>query len=267
VLGSPLQYHLGPVLHSTDSYVIFWDPNHAYRGDWMGLVERYFSDVAAESEQLTNVFAVATQYSDGIGNVNYKNTFRGAYTDEHPYPTTAHGGKCTEPATYACLTDQQIQAELGEVISSVAPPLPGATGTPVYYLLTPPGVTVCTGGGSSSTCSNSTKLGTEPETGICGYHSAITTTSPAIPYVVQPWIAGSSGEIITKTNPIETNKPTGDVLACQDNAELQEPNQLPGLNPWGNYAAGLADVIINDLSIEQSNVIVDPYPAPATAGW
>jgi PKD domain len=53
------------------------------------------------------------------------------------------------------------------------------------------------------------------------------------------------------------------VLACQDGVSLQEPNQPPGLNPEGGYTAGLADVIINDLSIEQQDVVVDPF----LTGW
>ncbi len=51
---------------------------------------------------------------------------------------------------------------------------------------------------------------------------------------------------------------TPDVLACQDNKELEEPNQLQELNPFGNYAEGLADVIIGDLSFEQRDVVTDP---------
>ena len=35
------------------------------------------------------------------------------------------------------------------------------------------------------------------------------------------------------------------------------------MNPFGNYAEGLADVIVNDLSIEQSNIVVDPL----FTGW
>jgi hypothetical protein len=53
------------------------------------------------------------------------------------------------------------------------------------------------------------------------------------------------------------------VLACQDDSGLQEPNQLNGLNPFGGYAEGLADVIISGLSVEQSNITVDPF----FTGW
>lgn len=141
--GGPLQYHGGPVLHSSDAYVVYWDPIGNYRGDWERLIDRYFKDVGEESENLGDVFALDTQYSDSEGRASNKTTFRGAYKDEDPYPTS---GNCTEPSeeqpgltAHVCLTDSQIQTELQHLISSVDPPLPGASGTPVYYVLTPPG--------------------------------------------------------------------------------------------------------------------------------
>lgn len=271
VESRPLQYHGGPVLHSSDAYVIYWDPTGGYRGDWERLIDRYFQDVGSDSGHLGNVFAVDGQYGDATGQAANQMTFRGSYTDSTPYPET---GNCSEPAAFACVTDAQIKAEVQHVINSVAPPLPGATGTPIYYLLTPPGVTVCTDAGSASTCSNSATLEGEVskidknemappvKSGICGYHSFVSGASP-IPYVVQPWVAGSAGLFILNNSPLTTSPPTPDALACQDNKHLNEPNQLGGLNPFGNYAEGLADVIIGDLSTEQRNVVVDPF----LTGW
>ena len=262
--GGPLQYHGGPVLHSSDVYVVYWDPIGSYRGDWERSIDEFFVNVGAESGHLGDVFALDGQYADGTGRAANQLTFRGSYKDEDAYPVI---GNCTEPPVHVCLTDAQIQAELHHVITSVAPPLPGATGTPIYYMLTPPGVTVCTGRGSPSTCSNSTALETEAETekhpsntGICGYHSAIGLGGAnPIPYVVQPWVAGTAGLFIESNNPLVTSPSSEDVLGCQDRVALTEPNQLDGLNPFGNYAAGLSDVIINDLSIEQRDVTVDPF--------
>lgn len=252
-----LQYHGGPVMHSSDAYVIYWDPIGNYRGDWQRLIDRYFQDVGVASGHLGDVFAIDTQYRDGSGPAANQSTFRGSFKDEHPYPFSG----CTEPAEFACLTDAQIQTELQNVIGSGS--LPGATGPPVYYLLTPPGVTVCTGTGSASTCSNSAKLESEPHTGICGYHSALNLGGPnPTPYAVQPWIAGDAG-FIKNVTPLETFGTTPDVLACQDDSGLQEPNQLSGLNPFGGYAEGLADVIISGLSVEQQNIVVDPF----FSGW
>jgi PKD domain len=252
VKAEPLQYHGGPVLHSSDAYTIYWDPNRKYRGDWKERINRYFQNVGAASGTRDDVFAMNGQYHDASGGANNQSTFRGSYTDEDPYPTS---GNCSEAAEYACLTNAQIQAELQHVISIGA--LPGATGPPVYYVLTPPGVVVCTDNGGNGNCSNSTS---SPPNGICGYHSAINSGGPnPIVYAVQPWVAGDAGLFIESENPLETSPATPAEIACQSGvAPLQEPNQLTGVNPWGNYAAGLAEVIINDLSIEQSNIVVDP---------
>ena len=269
---APLQYHGGPVLHSSDSYAIYWDPDGIYRGDWQRLIDKYFQNVGAESGSLEDVFSVDTQYNDSTGHASNQSTFRGGYTDEDPYPTTENctaeytgtreDGITEESEKLACLTDKQIRTELQHVIGSGK--LPGATGPAVYYLLTPPHVIVCTTK-TNENCSVSTaSTGTQPN-GICGYHSVIdpTSASPVI-YAVQPWVAGDAGLFIEDEKPLTTSKATPEALACQANATpLEEPNQLTGLNPFGNYAEGLADVIVNDLSIEQSNIVVDPF----FTGW
>ncbi|HEX3910884.1 MAG TPA: PKD domain-containing protein [Solirubrobacteraceae bacterium] len=252
IKAEPLQYHGGPVLHSSDAYTIYWDPTGTYRGDWKRLINQYFQNVGTDSGSLGNVFALNSQYGDASGGASNQSTFRGGYTDEDPYPTT---GNCSESSSIACLTDAQIRTELQHVIASGA--LPGATGPAVYYVLTPPEVIVCTDAGGNGNCSNST--GSPPD-GICGYHSAIGAggSNPVI-YAVQPWVAGKAGLIIESENPTKTSGFTPEDLACQAGTEpLEEPNQLEGLNPFGNYAEGLADVIIGDLAVEQSNIVVDP---------
>jgi hypothetical protein len=249
----PLQYHGGPVLHSSVAYAIYWDPTGSYNNEWKQLIDGYLQGVGAEKGTLKDVFALDGQYRDGSGRVANEATFRGAYTDERPYPTTAN---CSDkPAgTISCLTDAQIRAELSYLIESGS--LPGATGTPVYYVLTPPGVVVCTDGGGSGNCSDTA---TTPPKGICGYHSAINpgAPSPTI-YAVQPWVAGNAGQVINPAAGTTTEESTEAVLACQDHKELNEVNQLPGPNVWGQWTEGLAEVIINDLSVEQQNVVTDP---------
>jgi len=248
----PLQYHGGPVLHSSDSYAIYWDPTGAYRGDWKRLINEYLQSVGTASGSLEDIFALGGQYRDSGGQAANASTFRGGYTDKDPYPTSENCSETTVEAP-VCLTDGQVRAELQHLIGVGA--LPGATGPPVYYVLTPPGVIVCTDGGGSGNCSDSTST---PANGICGYHSAIEPggANPVV-YAVQPWVAGDAGRVL-QSEPLETATATEDVLACQNDVGLQEPNLFAGLNPFGEYRQGLADVIINDLSIEQGNVVVDP---------
>ena len=251
---APLQYHGGPVLHSSDSYAIYWDPSGNYSGEWKRIIDRYLQGVGADKGTLGNVFALNGQYRDSTGLAANEAIFRGAYTDEDPYPNKEN---CSDKPSTApvCLTDRQIRTELLKVIASGK--LPGATGTPVYYVLTPPGVTVCTDVGGKGNCSDST---TTPPNGICGYHSAINpgSASPTI-YAVQPWVAGDAGHVIDpEENPLGTVQPTEADMACQNNRELEEPNQLSTHNLSGEWTEGLADVIVNDLSVEQSNVVTDP---------
>src|SRR5437870_9832995 len=92
---TPLRYHGGPVVTSSDTYAIYWDPVGAYHGDWLQLVDGYLHDVGADSGKLSNVFAVLTQHTGPSGTrANYSSTFRGAYSDTTKYPASG----CTETA-------------------------------------------------------------------------------------------------------------------------------------------------------------------------
>jgi hypothetical protein len=275
----PLGYHGGPVMHSTAVYAIYWDPTRAvswnYDGDWRALIDEYFQAVGRESGALSNVYAVAAQYTDATGGrASYASKFRGAYTDTSPYPST---GGCTDPAPElektACLTDAQLRAELTSFIS--AHNLSTGLGT-IFFLLTPPGVTVCTdaGGALNGHCSDSTKqdpwakeaMPPSPqevaehqsyERSFCSYHSYMGSESDPTIYAVQPWTAGNLGMYLPLAEEFGTVRGSD----CQGGSEAQqEPNQLgsPGLDTDGDYDAGLADVIVNELSIEQIAAETDP---------
>lgn len=165
-----------PVLHSSNTYAIYWDPTDHYHGDWQGVIDTFFHNFGAASGSLASVFAVDAQYSD-LSNrpAYYLSTFRGAYTDTDPYPTPG-AGSCTDPHpletrdqigpeveeevagkkikhhTPVCLTDKQIRVELEAFIASHGLQKGMAS---VFYLLTPPGVTVCLdGGGPEGHCSD-----------------------------------------------------------------------------------------------------------------
>ncbi len=259
-----LQYHGGPVDSASYTYAIYWDPVGEYHNDWMTLIDGYLHDVGADSGKLENVFSLNGQYTGPGGTrASYNSTFRGAYTDTFPYPTSE---RCVEPAGQAvCLTDAQIRTELKRFIANEHLP----TGREaIYFVLTPPGVTVCLDNGGSGHCSDSSHE-VEEETkdeegsvsaanGICGYHGAIEPSSASpIVYGVQPWIAGHAGHVLAQV-PVKTRVPTGAVLACQNRERLVEPNQVLSFPHPSSYEAGLADVIINGLSLEQSDIVVDP---------
>ena len=150
------------VVHSANTYVIYWDPQDYYHSDWQSEIDGFMANQGTTASQLASASAVDAQYTDKSDKpaATYS-TFRGAYTDTHPYPETAN---CTDPhplkfgiplletgTTPLCLTAAQAQTELERFIKQrgeehVA--LPKGMGT-IYYLLTPPGVTVCLNQGAS----------------------------------------------------------------------------------------------------------------------
>lgn len=266
-----LQYHGGPVDSQSFTYAIYWDPREEYHSDWLRLIDGYLHDVGAASGQLENVFALSGQYTEPPSSrALYKSTFRGAYTDVSAYPASG----CSDPkGKVICLTDAQIRTELKRFIESEHLP----TGREIlYYVLTPPAVTVCLESGSTENCSTSSKElaeeaytreepANEPEleavdaaTGFCSYHGAIepASSSPTV-YAVQPWTAGHAGHV-NQAVPLVTMAPTAAELACQNRAKLVEPDQETTFIHFDSYETGLADLIIDDMSVEQSNVVPDP---------
>lgn len=252
-----LTYHGGPVMHSNNTFAIYWDPpaptalNGNYDGDWKTLIDRFLSDVGRDSGTTGNVYAVTSQYTDGAGRAAYNSNFRGAYTDTQAYP----GAGCSVGP--ACVTDAQVRSELGRFIAANSLPTGMST---IFFVLTPPGVTVCTD--SSGTDCSSRGV----PTNFCSYHSFIGNQAAPGPdtvlYAVQPWTAGAAGLGGSfKFNP----DPLLLATDCQDGSTLQEePNQIAGgPDTDGDYDAGLPDVIINEMSVEQ----IDTVTNPLLNGW
>lgn len=190
-----------PVVHGSDVYVIYWDPaiNDPYHGDWQQHINNFMAQVGSESGSLGNVFAVNTQYTDR-SNVpaSYSLTYRGSPNDTTPYPPAG----CSDPAApsaLACLTDKQVQEQLQTFIAQHG--LPKGMGV-IYYLLTPPGVSICLDA-AGTRCSDyltsaeeaENKEFTNLEKSFCSYHSDINPDAVAtgdantILYGVIPWSA------------------------------------------------------------------------------
>lgn len=245
VLRSPEEFaneHGNPIVSASKVYAIYWDPTDHYHGDWQHLIDVFLQSMGAASGTLGNVFAVDAQYTDKANqHAAYKSTFQGAYTDTEAYPSS--GCKDPQPLdardlvgpqvgksifgerlySEVCLTDQQIQKELETFISQHS--LQKGMET-IFYLLTPPAVTVCLDqGGPSGHCSDF--VGTtaeaeknekakreaeakeepyvEPESlksyknSFCSYHSAIDSSNSSggentILYGMIPWTAGGLGD-------------------------------------------------------------------------
>jgi hypothetical protein len=247
-ISEPLSYGNGPVVHSSASYVIYWDPRVGeMTGEWERMISGFMAGAAGASGALSNDFAVVTQYHDNTGaNAGYQQTFRGAYTDTDAFPAT---GNCNEGAP--CLTDGQIRAELVKYISSLGLPTglnPESGPTPVYYVFTPPGVNVCLdSAGEHGHCSSPASANP-----LCSYHSFIPAggqVSATVLYATEPWTAGNYG-----TGQLSHVSGSN----CQDGTgTIQEPNQH-GLGREGNYGPALADLIVNNVATQTLSTITNP---------
>jgi hypothetical protein len=206
-----------PVLHKNETYAIYWDPTDHYHGDWQHLIDTFFQGLGADSGSTGTVFAVDSQYTDKSDlPASYLSTFRGAYTDTDPYPVGASNCKDPHPLeivdrigpghTEVCLTDAQVPTELKAFVAAHG--LSKGVGS-IFYLLTPPAVTVCLdAGGPTGHCSDHTgsieETGTESyKNSFCSYHSdfsnvtlenATTPDANTILYGVIPWSAGGRGD-------------------------------------------------------------------------
>jgi len=154
------------VVHSANTYAIYWDPDDYYHGDWQSLIDGFLANAGTTGNN--GVFRVDSQYTDrsNIPAADYA-PFRGAYTDTHAYPAI---NGCTDPRplkfgvpflegteTAVCVTAAQVQTELERFIKQREEEhhaLPKGMGA-IYYLMTPPGVTVCLNeGGATGHCSD-----------------------------------------------------------------------------------------------------------------
>jgi hypothetical protein len=303
------------VLPSSHTYAIYWDPTDNYHGDWQGAIDAFFQNMGAASGTLSSVFAVDAQYTDRAEqHASYESTFMGAYVDSEPYPAEGcedpgplqgFTSPNLKPAAITCLTDAQIQTQLKSFIADHE--LQTGMGT-IFYLLTPPGVTVCLDeGGENGHCSDyheGTKASYEHS--FCSYHSDISPTSPengdanTILYAVIPWTAGGDGdhhlpaadqtpafdcqdggydpasrpiieeheekqkktkaqeEAEAKTEKTQKEKEAQELKESLEGPHDEEPNQLVTNGPDGTPDTGLADLIINQIAVQQQNIVTDP---------
>jgi PKD repeat protein len=233
-----LSYQGGPVLHSSDPYLIFWSPSgETIPGAWQSLIERYFSDVASDSTKASNVYAVGRQFTDNTGYADDEQRFdpgNQVVQDANPYPAR-DTTNCGASRYTSCLTDRQLQSEISSVITANGLPSDGSTGAselpsgaPVYFVILPSDVDVCFADGSGTCASNY----------FCAYHSDYADGPSNVLYATIPTLALGSVQ---------------DAKGCQwdGNSFVQEPN------------GSIADVALKYISHEDNETITDPLGT----GW
>jgi hypothetical protein len=236
--GGPLVEHGGPVMHSNNTHVIYWDPNGEFTATTTGIIDGFFTNVAHDSGLASNVFGIAGQYTDGSGNAAYNSTFGGTLVDGEAYPTSgcaAPEGVRADPGPYTeCLYDSQLRTGLEKYINEHS--LPKGP-TQLYFLLLPHKVATCfeEEEEGEEVCSNNS---------FCAYHSVMNEGTPS--------------EIIYADIPFSLLD-TGDVKGCQDDGNeglLQHPNgDIAGTNASTRFV----DVALKYISHEFIEAVTDPH--------
>jgi hypothetical protein len=247
------------VLHGSNVYAIYWDPENQFHHEWLTNIDSFFQRLGASSGDLGVGLADLGQYRDRTNTgAIYKTVFKGAYSDTSKYP----GPGCTDPnlaftqKPIICITDAQLREQLQSFIASNG--LPKGMGS-IFYLLTPPGVTVCADAAATH-CSDYKVSGTEEtkeeresisyKNSFCSYHSDISPTNETagdehtILYAVIPWSAGTAGDLSVEA----TQRVYREGFDCQDGGwspakheEVLEKAKVPNAKEEEQFAAATSE--------------------------
>jgi hypothetical protein len=263
------------VVGSSRVYAVYWDPDNEYHGNWQELINEFFANMSSASGSTDENLAVDSQYTDAAGvHAGSETIFAGAYTDTDGYPAL-EGCSDPDPLTIGaitCLSGEQIESELETFIKDHSLP----TGmNAIYYVLTPPGVTDCLADSQGQRCSDYSSAAGSYRQSFCSYHAAINPggspegSAETILFAAIPWSAGGLGDYhLTEADQVnasecqdggwEPSAPESKYVEAKEGSPVeQEPNQS-GLGPDGSYDAGLADLIINQIAVEQQDIVTNP---------
>jgi hypothetical protein len=148
----PEAYHGGAVMRGVTIHTIFWaPPGYKFDGPpspgvlgYKPLVQRFFTDVARDSGQASNVYSVLREYGDGSGSGAYGVSYSAAADSidaTNAYPPASE--QCGSPQGIAtCVTDLELQQEIDHVIQTQAPGTRGLNN--LWFIFLPPNVDTCT---------------------------------------------------------------------------------------------------------------------------
>jgi PKD repeat protein len=214
-----MTYHSGSlVLGPHTTHVVYWEPpGSSVTANYHSLIERYLTDVAADSGRVTNVYATDTQYSDSGSNfIQYQQTFGGALTDTNAFPATTSGCPLTDGTRTAtnCLTQTQEATELDNFIQANS--LPRGLNN-IYFLVLPDQVETCDDGFAD--CGN--YLNTTPR--YCAYHSFFNIGGHGETlWATQPYIGFADNHCNSGST---ADRPNGDVTDHELNVFSHEHNE------------------------------------------
>jgi hypothetical protein len=190
----PVVFHGGPVMSPPVTvHTVFWAPSgYSFEGSpgagvpgYEALVQRFFSDAAADSGLRSNIFSTLNEYPGAASAGGYELRYDPAgdsIDDTDAYPRRSR--RCASPDGIAtCLTDDELSAELARVIARRDPG--GAGLHDVWIVLLPPDVDECLDPG---VCGSNA---------FAGYHSLAGTLVYAVvvdPLIELPPSAGADPE-------------------------------------------------------------------------
>jgi hypothetical protein len=191
-----------------------------FDASYESLINRYFTDVAADSGGINNVYSVATQYYDNPGHapIQYSSTFGGAYIAKDPLPLNG----CNDGVDTYCLTDQQLQAEIQTVLTAK-----GWHGglDHAFFLMTPQGVGSC-GDATGAECSTNV---------FCAYHSVfLDSSNEDVIYANEPYLGPSGGCTDSSQGfPNDTDADTTiNTISHEHNEAITDPLTDPSTFAW-----------------------------------
>lgn len=254
---APVTYHGGGVMnHGVEVHLIFWaPPGYAFQNSpngeptpgYKGMIEQFFTDVAADSvapvasdcsttdpSAECNIFSTLTQYGaqtgpDSAAPGDYEIHFSRTNPDDVIDDTTAYPtDDCTSPQqTKACILDSTVQSEVDSVASAHGN---GRGLTNLWYVFTPPDVDECISAGVCET------------NAFGGYHSLAN-----VPGGGGLTIYAYTGDPIVETKRVDNpgNDPEGnpdaeaavDIAAHETNEAMTDPEGVGWMDPNGNEDA------------------------------
>lgn len=100
------------MLHTYETYAVFWDPQHTFDNGYMSSITQFLQDVAHDSGSTNSPYSVLAQCGDLDGPIQNQSTYAGSIVDTDPYPTS---GCAVQPI---CLSDAQLQTELDTLLTA-----------------------------------------------------------------------------------------------------------------------------------------------------
>ncbi len=244
--GGPLVYHYGETLRTNTTYAIYWVPSgYEVSSSYVSLINRYFTDVAAASGSSSNVYSTDTQYYDSSGPIAYQSTFGGSAVATNAFPA----GGCKDGSDPVCLTDQQLQDEITNVIATQHW---SVSDTSVFFIMTPDAVGVCYDSrppSAGGVCTTNV---------FCAYHDSFVSGAQQVIYAVAPYdptVNGCSSDV----------RPNGDDADVTINAISHEHNEAitdPTVAGWfadDGHADEMADLCAGAFGSPLGTVAGQPY--------